>query len=85
MVVVVVFVLVGWVGVTKFVCMFIRSSRFFNLEAFEAIFDVLVLHHCFVSVLPVFHLCFTSVTPTQDKTSRLSHFKWDKNRVGLLN
>ena len=52
-------------------------SHFFNIEAFEANFDVLmfvvfqkyftsvspVFYQCLTSVSPVFHQCFTSVSP----------------------
>ena len=53
------------------VCSFVRPSRFFNLEAFEAIFDVLmslVSSKCFISVSPVINHCFTSVTPAKGTT-----------------
>ena len=55
--------------VTRFVCMFVRSSQFFNLEVFEANFDVLmflVFHQCFTRVSPV----FTSLIPAPGTTAQ---------------
>ena len=71
-------------------------SRFFNLEEFEANFDVLmflVFDRCFTSVSQVFHHCFTSVTPAHGTTApgdnwTSQHVKSElngiKSKVGLL-
>ena len=67
--------------VNQFVCPLVPVFRFYNLEAFEANFDVLmflvfhqsftsvspVFHQRFTSVLPVLHQCFTSVSPVFHK------------------